>query len=218
LNLTPVEHAEVRAVADAASSEELIRRFQSGEQEALERLWKRYLPRLKRWAHGRLPSAMRRDANTDDLVQDAFIRSLARMRLVEPRGGQTLFAYFRTVILNQIRNRVRDGGRRPPTEALDTERHMPSDAGPSVLEEMIGRESLELYQRALERLSEDDQNLILAVVELRCTDRELAELFEKPSPDAARMARGRAVARLARAMEAVAEPGSAPEREPPRRP
>ena len=44
--------------------------------------------------------------------------------------------------------------------------------------------------------------MILAVVELGCDDREIVELFEKPSLDAARMARGRALVRLARAMQA----------------
>jgi DNA-directed RNA polymerase specialized sigma24 family protein len=60
---------------------------------------------------------------------------------------------------------------------------------------------LERYHRALDSLSQDDQDIVLAVIELGCTDRELAELFEKPTTNAARMARGRAVARLARAME-----------------
>jgi RNA polymerase sigma-70 factor, ECF subfamily len=182
-------------------SEELIRRFQAGDQEAFNRLWNRYLPRLKRWAHHRLPKAGRSGADTDDLIQDAFVRSLARVRTFESRGPNTVFAYFRTIVLNLIRDYGRL--RTPPPASLDLETHEPVDPCRSQLEEMLGAEALEQYQKALDRLPADDQAIILAVIELRCTDRELAELFEKPTANAARMARGRAVARLARAMEDV---------------
>ena len=38
---------------DPDSSVELIRRAQAGESDALSRLLERYLPELRRWAHGR---------------------------------------------------------------------------------------------------------------------------------------------------------------------
>jgi RNA polymerase sigma factor (sigma-70 family) len=197
-----------------AGTEELVLRFQAGDEHALERLWTRYLPRLKRWAHGRLPTASRNVTNTDDLVQDAFVRSVARLRTLKPQGPHSLFAYFRTIMLNQIRDYARQGVRRPRQEELMPEEHVVGD--PSPLEQVLGQEVLERYEAALATLGEEDQELILAFVELRCSDRELAELFEKSSVDAARMARGRALARLARAM-GVAEGGKAapPVRNPP---
>ena len=182
----------------SSGSEELVLQYQAGDLQALDRLWVRYLPRLKRWGHGRLPAASRHDTNTDDLVQDAFVRSLAHLRTLKPRGPKCLFAYFRKILLNQIRDYARRNGRRPRREELDAEQH--EDRAPSPLEQVLGQELLGRYEVALESLAEDDQELILAFVELRCTDQELAELFEKPSADAARMARGRALARLARAM------------------
>jgi RNA polymerase sigma factor (sigma-70 family) len=190
--------AERTPLTASSASEELILQFQAGDPRALDRLWTRYLPRLKRWAHGRLPAASRSDTNTDDLVQDAFVRSLAHLRALKPRGPRTLFAYFRTIVLNQIRDYARRGGRRPGREELDAEQHPDRSASP--LEQVLGQELLERYESALATLDDEDQELILAFVELRCSDRELAELFEKPSADAARMARGRALARLARAM------------------
>jgi RNA polymerase sigma factor (sigma-70 family) len=186
-------------------SEELIRRFQAGDQMALNRLWNRYLPRLKRWAHGRLPQTARRGLDTDDLIQDAFVRSLARVRRFEGRGPHSVFAYFRTIVLNLLRDHARAGTSRPAIEPLgpDSDHVEPAT---SQLEGLLGSEAVQQYQKALDRLSREDQELILAVIELRCTDRELAELFEKPSADAARMARGRATARLARAMDDVLPP------------
>jgi RNA polymerase sigma factor (sigma-70 family) len=207
---TDRESLDLSSSPTTAASEELVLRFQSGDEKALERLWARYLPRLKRWAHGRLPAATRGVTTTDDLVQDAFVRSVARLRTLKPQGPHSLFAYFRTIMLNQIRDYARQGVRRPRQEELLPEEHV--DREPSPLEQVLGQEVLTRYENALGSLSEEDQELVLAFVELRCSDKELAELFEKPSVDAARMARGRALARLARAMGVA---GGEPVRNPP---
>jgi RNA polymerase sigma factor (sigma-70 family) len=185
---------------NSTHSEELLTRYQSGDGHALERLWTRFLPRLRRWAHGRLRSPGRNDLTTDDLIQDAFVRSLARLRTLQPQGRHSLFGFFKTVVLNLIRDYARQCARRPTPELLKSGAYV--DEQPTPLERVLGQEVIDCYQRALETLTEDEQNIIFAAVELRCSDREIAELFEKPSADAARMARGRAIGRLARAMEA----------------
>jgi RNA polymerase sigma-70 factor (ECF subfamily) len=182
-------------------STELLRRFQEGDHEALDRLWQRYLPRLRRWAHGRLPAPARSALSTDDLIQDAFVRSLARLRVLVPEPGGNLFGYFRVIVLNLVRDQARQIRRRPTAEPLDADEFQ--HGGPSPLESVIGRQILVRYEAAVAMLSEADQQLIAAFVELRCTDRELAELFDKPTPSAARVARARALGRLARAMATV---------------
>jgi RNA polymerase sigma factor (sigma-70 family) len=187
-----------RPITGETCTEELVRRLQNGDQHALDRLWARYLPRLKQWARGRLSPAMRDQTSTDDLVQDAFVRSLARLQTLQPRGPRSVSGYFRTIVLNQIRDYARQNTRRPRREIVDWDTHVHPD--PSPLEALLGREEIRRYERALETLPEEDQHLVIAFVELRCTDRELADLFEKPSPSAARVARGRALGRLARAM------------------
>jgi RNA polymerase sigma-70 factor (ECF subfamily) len=183
---------------EATASEDLLVRYQAGDDAALARLWERYRPRLGRWASGRLPPLSRNLASTDDLIQDTFLRSLDYLRTIKPQGPRSLFAYFRKTVLNQIRDQARRLAVRPRPVILSEELH--GGPGPSPLEELLGREVLESYERALATLSEDDQAVVVAFVELRCTDREIAELCEKPSPDAARMARNRAVARLVRAL------------------
>jgi RNA polymerase sigma-70 factor, ECF subfamily len=191
------------SLANSTASAELVSRFQAGDAEALERLWTRYLPRLKKWAHGRLPRASQASAlDTDDLVQEAFIRSLAHLRTWQPKGGQSVPAYFKTIILNQVRDHLRQTARRP-TRSLEGG-HEPVDDQSSPLEQLLGGETLERYQTALMGLRTADQEMVLAVVELRLSDTEVTELFQKPTIRAARMARGRALAKLARAMEAIA--------------
>lgn len=192
------ESQDSPALTSSTGSEDLLLRFQSGDSEALDRLWARYLPRLRTWAHGRLPAASRDRSNTDDLIQDAFVRSLSRLRTLQPRGPSSLAAYFRTIVLNQIRDYARQNARRPRRDVLESDVH--AHPAPSPLEEFLGLEAIDRYERAKETLTEDDQQIIVAFVELRCTDQELAELFEKSTPNAARMARVRALGRLARAM------------------
>ena len=186
-------------LTNSTATSDLLHEFQLGDDGALERLWSRYLPRLKRWARGRLPCPGRNAADTDDLIQDAFVRSVAHLRTLKLRRSQSLFAYLKMIILNQVRDYVRNSARWNMSELHDSD-HAGVQASP--LEQVLGQETLARYQTALSSLSEDDQDVILAVVELGCDDREIVELFEKPSLDAARMARGRALVRLARAMQA----------------
>ena len=60
---------------DAHSSLCLLQQAQAGDQDALNRLVARYLPRLKRWAAGRLPVWARDLSDTQDLVQETLVRA-----------------------------------------------------------------------------------------------------------------------------------------------
>ena len=58
---------------DAESSYALVLRAHNGNLAAHNELSARYLQRLQRWAHGRLPAWARGALDTHDLVQDTFI-------------------------------------------------------------------------------------------------------------------------------------------------
>jgi RNA polymerase sigma factor (sigma-70 family) len=185
--------ADVRA----DSSVELLVKAQSGDGEALNGLLARYLPRLKRWASGRLPAGMRTMLDTNDLVQDAVINALRNLETLEIRTEGTLQAYLRRAVNNRIIDLYRRAGRRP------TRQEMPEDAASpaaSPLEAAIGADGVELYERALATLSDADQEAIVLRVELGLDFEEIATQLGKPSTDAARMAVSRAIARLADAM------------------
>lgn len=181
----------------ADSSVELLVKAQSGDGEALNGLLARYLPRLKRWASGRLPSGMRTMLDTNDLVQDAVINALRNLDTLEIRNEGTLQAYLRRAVNNRIIDLYRRAGRRP------TRQEMPEDAASpaaSPLEAAIGAEAVESYERALATLSDADQEAIVLRVELGLDFEEIAAQLGKPSADAARMAVSRAIARLANEM------------------
>ena len=75
------------------------------------------------------------------------------------------------------------------------------DAGPSPLEEAIGREATERYENALSRLKPEDREAIIARVEMGYDYEQMAEALQKPTPDAARKAAQRALLRLAAEMQ-----------------
>jgi RNA polymerase sigma-70 factor (ECF subfamily) len=179
------------------SSLTLLERAQAGDREALDALIARYLPRLQRWASGRLPQWARDVADTQDLVQETLFHAFKNIERFEPRGEGALQAYLRQAILNRIREELRRANRRPATSELDS--HVEGNLR-SPLEEAIGRETLERYEHALARLRPDDRELIVARIELGYTNQELADLFGKPTANAARMAAERALVRLAKEM------------------
>lgn len=181
----------------AESSLDLLERARAGDTDALNTLIGRYLPRLQRWASGRLPAWARDLVETQDLVQETVYKAFKQMNRFEVRGEGALQAYLRQALLNRIRSEIRRVSRRPLNDALDTHA---ADGGPSPLETAVGRETVELYERALARLRPDDREAIIGRVELGMTNDELADALGKPSPNAARMAVERALFRLAKEM------------------
>ena len=179
------------------SSLTLLERARAGDREALESLIARYLPRLQRWASGRLPRWARDMAETQDLVQEALFQTFKRIERFEPRGEGALHAYLRQAILNRIREELRRAKRRPARSELDS---AAEDDARSPLAAAIGQEAIDRYERALAQLRPDDRQLVVARIELGYTNREIAELLDKPTPNAARMATERAVVRLAKEM------------------
>lgn len=189
--------AEV-APSNPESTFHLLDRARAGDQEALDRLFARHLKPLQRWASGRLPRWARDLADTDDLVQHTLLHTLRTIQDFQPRHVGALQAYLRQAVLNRIRDEMRRNGRQPPNTEL-AEVQLASRDSP--LEEAIGREAVERYERALARLKPEEREAIIAKVEMGYSYVELAETLGKPTPDAARKAAQRALVRLAEEMK-----------------
>jgi RNA polymerase sigma factor (sigma-70 family) len=176
---------------------DLIARAKSGEQEALEALFARCIPPLRRWARGRLPTYARDLAETADLVQDTVYRALQRLGDFDARHEGALQAYLRQAVLNRIRDEVRRAVRRPVAVGLE-DRYADPSASP--LERAIGRQGVERYEAALQRLAPAHREAIIARLELQHSYEEIAVAFGKPNPNAARSVVVRALARLVEEM------------------
>lgn len=176
---------------------DLLRLAKQGEPRAMEQLMARYLPRLQRWACGRLPMHARSLLDTADLVQETLLRVMQGLDRIEVRSPGAFQAYVRQAVLNRIRDEARWAGRRPGPDGVPET--LP-DRSPSPLENAIGAEMLERYERGLASLDEEDRQLLHLRIELDFDYQEIATMTSRPSRDAARMAVQRALARLADAM------------------
>jgi RNA polymerase sigma factor (sigma-70 family) len=175
----------------------LLTRARAGDRGAMNELFARQVPVIRRWARGRLPRPIRDLADTSDLVQEALIQTFTHIEAFEHRGEGAFQAYVRQAVMNRVRDELRRAQRQPVREPLEDSH---PDERPSPLDAAIGAELLDRYDAALQRLTEDERDLIVARIELGLTYAELATALGRPSPDAARMAVGRALIRLAQEM------------------
>jgi len=183
---------------DPESSVELLGRAKAGDSEALNRLLGRYLPRLRRWASGRLPHWARDLSDTDDLVQDTVVRTLKHIDGFQAQREGALQAYLRQAVMNRIRDELRRASRRAPPRELADDVLSPLA---SPLDQAIGREATERYEAALAELRDEEREAIVARIELECSYEEMAVMLGKPTANAARVAVRRAVVRLAMKMK-----------------
>lgn len=177
---------------------ELLELAKGGDSIALHRLLERCMPALRRWAHGRLPQTARAMHDTQDVVQDTIIAAMRHLEVFQSRHQGALQAYLRQAVMNRIRDVIRHHKRRPEmgglSEGIEDERTSP-------LEAAIGAENLERYEAALQKLKPPDREAIICRLEMLYSYDELAQVLDKPSPAAARMAVMRAMKRLAAEMQ-----------------
>lgn len=179
------------------STATLLHLIRGGDDAARNRLFRRYLPILQRWASGRLPHGARDLVDTNDIVQVTLIRALRKIEEFEPRHEGALLYYLRRALLNQIRDQARRVKRRPEwTPVSDNLR----TADPSPYDDLVRSETMDRYDAALEKLTDAQRQAVVLRLEMGFTHAQVAEALDCPSPDAARMLAQRAVVRLAEEM------------------
>lgn len=182
------------------STVEILKRAQAGDRSAAMVLIERAAPAVRTWARGKLPQSVRNDANTEDVVQDAVLRTLKGIKRFQHRTVGGLQAYLRTSVINRIRDLTRASGRRGVPETLDD---VP-DRQPSPLETVIMREKLDRFLQALQSLKPSDRQVIIWRLELGYSVEEIASRLGK-SKAAAGMTVTRALARLEKELNAQQE-------------
>jgi RNA polymerase sigma-70 factor (ECF subfamily) len=184
--------------AAADTTADLLDRARAGDEVALNQLFERHLPPLRRWASGRLPRWARDIADTTDLIHETVLETLRHLDRFEHRGDGALQAYLRQGVINRIRNELRKLAIRGATRALDSGMR---DEGTSPLEAAVAKQTLERYDAALQRLKPDEREAVVSRVEFNLTYAEIAEVMGKPTSDAARMLVVRSLVRLAEEMK-----------------
>jgi len=90
----------------------LVAKARGGDRSAALLLLERALPTLRGWTRGRIPPYSRGQADTEDVVQDAVVQTLKRIDSFDYRNVGALQSFLRTVIINRIRDIVRNVQRR----------------------------------------------------------------------------------------------------------
>jgi RNA polymerase sigma-70 factor, ECF subfamily len=183
---------------DPESSFELLRQAKTGDADALDRLLRRYLAPLRRWASGRLPRSARDISDTQDIVQEAIVHTLKHLQGFQPARDGALHAYLRTAVMNRIRDELRRARRHPAPQELDEN---VAATGGSPLAIAISEEAVDRYEAALSQLREEDREAVIARVDFGLTYEEIAIALGRPSADAARVAVRRSLLKVAAKMK-----------------
>lgn len=192
----PASGASQAAGGALESTRALLDRIRDGDEQARDRLIRRFLPGLHRWSHGRLPPSARGGMDTGDLVQVALLRALDRVELFEGGRGGAFLAYLHQILLNLIRDEVRRAQRRP-------QEPLPDDLAVTreqFLERTVGPGAVAAYERALERLTEDQRQAVILRIEFDFSYPEIATALGRRSANGVRMQVTRALVQLAKAM------------------
>lgn len=180
------------------STRVLLDLIRGGDEEARERLVRRFLPGLTRWARGRLPGSARELMDTNDLVSLALVRVLRKIDALDLEAPGAFFAYLRIAVLNCLRDELRRVGRRPervelPEDLVD-DRH-------AALAESLGGGMVKRYEQALGMLTAEQQQVVILRIEYGFSYPEIAQAVGRSSANAVRMQITRAMLRLAELMD-----------------
>ena len=193
----PGEEPEPEKPEDLGSTAELFRRARAGDRNALNDLYNRVWAVLCRVAHGRLPKCARGLTDTQDIVQNVMVNALKAINTFEPRYPGAFLAFMHRCVINEVNTQVRKATRRPSSGPVPPD--LPVD-GPSPYDDAEGTETRDRYERALTKLSEEDQQIIIARVEMGFSYSEIAKI-NNIHVNAARMRVARALVRLAEVMK-----------------
>jgi RNA polymerase sigma-70 factor (ECF subfamily) len=189
------------------STLDLVTRARLGDETAWQELMARYEGPLRRFARGRLPQTSRGLTDTDDMVQDATLNVLKRLDRIELRFPGALLAYLRRSVQNRLVDERRRAARFAPPAPLEDEH---AAGGDSPLDDAIARDRRRRFRIALAALSPRDRLAVVMRLNDGASYEAIAEAIECPTPNAARVAVGRALHRAAELMAERAVPPTTP--------
>jgi len=163
----------------------------------------RYLPQLKRFAQAHLPAHLRGTITADDLVQEVVLSGIRQLHRLEFRHEHAFLSYLLTSIRHRIVDEIRRTRRQP---ALVQVGNWNVDPSVSPLQQLITRENVRRYAKALACLGDRDRQLIVLrlVRGLSCLD--VADRLGMRSEAAVHMAVRRALQRLEKSLNEVPPP------------
>ena len=194
-------------VGAKASDEDLLRRFQAGDREALGTLLERYTDLLTRHAAGQLPQALRRRVSVADVIQEAGIVAHRRHGDFEDRGEGSFRNWLMRIVDLKVKEAVRAHagvarraiGREIPKRTDVRTAHFVSRQ-PSPSQVAMGGELQALARDVMASLPPDYREVLRLAREQGMTLRQVAECMGR-SRDAVKKLYGRALSRFTDELE-----------------
>lgn len=165
------------SIPQPEDSVELVRRIQTGDASAWDRLYLRFRDRLLLSIRLRLGPALRARLESEDILHSMFRDALSDLHRFEPRSAAAVSHYLHVCVLNKIRSKAeyygaqKRSGEVPLSESLLE--MLP--AGPDAEPRYGDSDTFERLERALTRLPEETREVLL-----------LRLLEEVPNHDVAR--------------------------------
>ena len=156
------------AVAEPTDPGELVRRYQDGDKDALDELFRRYYDRVHRIVRVRMSSQLRGRCEADDIVNSAMGQAFRIFHRFEYREPSSVLNWLSKIALNKIRDRAKKIRRRPEVEleglrpAGDSDATFdPKESGMLIPDELADAELRSKVDECLTELEEDHREVIL---------------------------------------------------------
>jgi RNA polymerase sigma-70 factor (ECF subfamily) len=204
----PTDAAE--PVRELSSTCQEVRAAQGGDGGALDRLFARYLPRVRAMVAARTGRLQRECAEIEDLVQETFRDAIVGLRQIDHASEGMFVAWLARCVENNVRDQARrglaqkrGGGKVKPFAALQTSLSESLFAGREDPASQVarGKEAEERIERALLALGPRYREVIALRVHGELSYREIAAAMGLPSENTANVLFLRARARLQQVLE-----------------
>lgn len=177
-----------------------IARAREGDRDSLEFVVRRLTPLLMLQARYRLKAVARRVMDPEDLVSEAWLRALPKLRALEPRDGRltpVVMAYLSTTVRRLAKDVIQAQLRRAPRVVADEPESvawLPADTR-DVVTRLVHEEASDALHQALGELSASDREIIVLRGLEQVSVRDAARLVGI-SEDAVKQRYHRAIQRL----------------------
>lgn len=189
----------------------LVKRAQEGDREALELLFERYYPRLRRIVRIRMGKHLRSRVESVDILQETFAVAVMAFDRFEMRDESSLIHWLGKLAENQIRGALdhfaaarRDARREVPlvVEGASSQvrefAHEPEEERPQPVDLLVKDEDRERLEACMDELREEYREVVIHRYLVGADWATIASWMDLPSADAARMRCARAMMELER--------------------
>lgn len=167
--------------------EQVIRRAQQGDSEAISALYQRHADAIYRYILYRVPT----DADAEDLTAEVFLKMVEGLPDYK-FTGIPFEAWLYRIAAARVADFHRHTYRHPQTELSDTV----ADHGAQPEEQMQQSQELEGLRQVLDQFSEEEQTLLILRFVERKSHKEVAAILGK-TPAAVKAAQHRVLVQLA---------------------